>query len=468
MTVSNVVTSPVTGDVIAEISNATAEEVDAAVSRARDGAQVLGQLSAWKRAELLHATADAIERRREAILADHVLEHGKTLAETDGEISVAVRAIRSTAEDARRLEGRMPHLEDPDKRAYVQRAPLGIVGVITPWNAPVLVPFEYIAPALAVGNTVVWKPAESVPYASRHVASAIGEAGWPSDTVQVVEGGPSTGAALASNPSLDGLCFTGSSEVGDEIARHGSRRRLILELGGNGPTCVFADADIELAALRIVEGACFFSGQSCAATERVLVEAPAHDELVAAIVSQIANQRLGDPRHPDTTVGPVHLAAIVDKLRRHCGDATARGARILAGGRADQDAPTANYWQPTVIADVTPEMDVFSEESFGPIIPVARFSSEEEALNLAGLGGYGLSSAVFTSDLSRALHLADRLPASFVVVNNTSNYWETHLPWGGGPGTKSGTGRLGGDHALYELSTTKTTVVDFGSSQCID
>jgi acyl-CoA reductase-like NAD-dependent aldehyde dehydrogenase len=456
------IVSPVTGKVLGYVTDTRPEAIDEAVDLARHGVAGLGRLTIWERADLLDATAAALAACRHDLIEDHLLEHGKTRSETDGEITVAITALESTAAYARRLEGQIVPTRDRGKRVFVSRGPLGVVAAITPWNAPILVPFEYIAPALAMGNAVLWKPAESVPHASRHLAQALEQAGWPDGAIQMLTGGPATGAALARHPGLDAVCFTGSSEVGAEIAGYGGMRKLILELGGNGPTIVFADADVQRAAQRIVEGAKFFSGQSCAATELVLVERGIEAELNEAVVEWAGRERVGDPRDATTTVGPLHLADVAAKVSRHVADARVKGGRVLMGGSVIDDAPTANYWPLTVVADVTTEMDVFREETFGPVIPITAFESQSEALELAKLGGYGLSSAVFSRDLARALRVADELPASSVVINNTSNYWETHLPWGGGPGTKSGTGRLGGIHALHELSTTKTTIVELG------
>jgi succinate-semialdehyde dehydrogenase/glutarate-semialdehyde dehydrogenase len=456
------IVSPVTGEVLGYVADTSPDAIEAAVARARHGVAALNRLTMWERADLLEATAAALAARRHELIEDHLLEHGKTRSETDGEITVAITALESTAAYARRLEGRIVPTRDRDKRVFVSRGPLGIVAAITPWNAPILVPFEYIAPALAMGNAVLWKPAESVPHASRHLAEALAEADWPDGAIQMLTGGPATGAALAGHPRLDAVCFTGSSEVGAEIAGHGGMRKLILELGGNGPTIVFADADVQRAAQRIVEGAKFFSGQSCAATELVLVERGIEAELSEAVVKCAQLERVGDPREAATTVGPLHLGDVAAKVSRHVADARVKGARLLLGGRVIDHAPTANYWPLTVLAGVTTDMDVFREETFGPVIPITMFESEPQALELARIGGYGLSSAVFSRDLARALRVADQLPASSVVINNTSNYWETHLPWGGGPGTKSGIGRLGGTHALHELSTTKTTIVELG------
>ncbi|MBA3735864.1 MAG: aldehyde dehydrogenase [Actinobacteria bacterium] len=452
--------SPVTGEHFAEVKEAGPAAVDNALMAARNATQALRALGAWQRADLLQRTADALLTRRAVAVEEHLLEHGKTRAQAEAEFDVAVGGLRIHAESARRLDGRVTPTADLGKKAITQREPLGVVGAITPWNVPFMVPIEYGAPALAMGNAFVWKPAESVPLTSRHVQAAFDEAGWPDGAITMLEGGPTTGSMLAHQSDLNALCFTGSSEVGQEIAQIGGLRRLILELGGNGPTIVFADADIEAAADRIVAGTCFLSGQSCAATERILVEKDAQDELLDALVERTRREKVGDPRDSNSTLGPIHLDETSKKVERHIEQARSTGGRVLIGGTSLSDAPTNRYWEPAVLSGITPDMTVFTEETFGPVMPVTAFSDEREALDLAVLGGYGLASAVFTRDIERAFRVSDQLPASFVVVNHTSNYWEMQLPWGGGPGTKSGIGRLGGEHALIELSTTKSILID--------
>jgi succinate-semialdehyde dehydrogenase/glutarate-semialdehyde dehydrogenase len=454
--------SPVTGARLAEVHELPPDDVASAVETARAALPALMALTIWERADLLQRTADELASRRTQALEEHLDEHGKTRAEAEAEFEAALGGIRATAESARRMDGRITGVADRNKKVLIERRPLGVVGAITPWNVPFMVPFEYIAPALAMGNPVVWKPAESVPATSRHIQAAIDAAGWPAGAVQALFGGPLTGATLARQEGLDVLCFTGSSEVGEELSRLGGRRKLILELGGNGPSVVFADSDLEAAAGRIVRGACALSGQSCAATELVLVERSAQAQLLEALVERARQEQVGDPRDPSSTLGPIHLRETGRKIARHVADAVDRGGTVLQGGSFLSDAPTEQYWQPTVIADVDPSMAVFAEETFGPVVPVSGFEREEQIRELAGAGGYGLSSAVFTTDITRAFRIADALPAPYVVVNDTSNYWEMHLPWGGAPGTRSGVGRLGGDHALFELSTTKTVAVDIG------
>jgi succinate-semialdehyde dehydrogenase/glutarate-semialdehyde dehydrogenase len=344
-------------------------------------------------------------------------------------------------------------------RVFVERRGLGVVAAITPWNVPFMTAVEYGAPALAMGNAYILKPAESVPRAAGLLERAFLAAGWPDGAVTVLRGGPLTGRLLSCRPELGALCFTGSSDVGRALAEAGGMHRLVAELGGNGPTIVFDDADVDFAADCILQSTLFLSGQSCAATERVLVQKHIHDTLIEAIVERAGEQVLGDPRDPVTTLGPLHLRAGADKVDRHIADALDRGARRLEGSSAPGGFPTRNYVEMAVLDGVSPDMLVFQEETFGPVVPVTTFSDDLQALELANGTRYGLSSAVFSEDVQRALSIAKRLSAPHVVINRPSTYWEMHLPWGGGPGTDSGMGRLGGRHALFELSGSKTTAL---------
>jgi succinate-semialdehyde dehydrogenase/glutarate-semialdehyde dehydrogenase len=456
------VTSPVTGEVIADIADDSPAEVAAAVSSAARAYADLQQIPLFERCDRLRLTADALEGHREELVQNLSLEHGKTLAQAGEELDGAAHGLRMTAEYARRLEGKTIPVGDPAKRAFTRREPLGVVGVITPWNFPLAIPVEYVSPALAVGNTVVWKAAESTPLSTAAIRTAFAEAGWPEGALVSLTGGPATGAALARSPGLAAICFTGSAEVGAEIAALGGLRRQILELGGNGPTIVFADADLEAAAACIAAGSFYSSGQTCTATERILVERAAEKAFIDALIARTEAERLGSPFDPETTIGPLHLDQTAEKVKQHIQDAVAKGARAFGDGGPIGGFPTTRYFQPTVLSEVTPAMRIFTEETFGPVAPITSFNGEDEAAELASLGGWGLAGAVFTRDIGRAFTVAEWLRVGHVVVNDTSDYWEMHLPFGGAPGTKSGIGRVGGEHALEQLSVVKSMVVHVG------
>lgn len=451
--------SPVTGEAFGSWEESGAAGVAHAVERARVALGPLRALSVWQRCDLLIETSHALARRRDQLVNDLLLEHGKVRAEAESEVESAIHSLQMVAEYARRADGRIPGMSDPNKRVLVERIPLGVLGVITPWNFPVMIPTEYLAPALAMGNAVVWKGAESTPAATAHLAAAFAEAGWPEGALEVVGGGPETGAALAARTDLAAMCFTGSTEVGQRIAAVGGMRKLLLELGGNGPTIVLGDADLERMAEAVTDAATICSGQSCAATERVLVEANCYDAAVEAIAAAAKARRVGAPDDPAAAFGPVHLAQTARIMAAHVGDAVTRGARVATGGSALGDFPTERYWPLTVLDGVDPQAQVFTDETFGPVLPITTFRTQDELESLVRASAYGLSGAVFSSDLDRAFTVAADLQVGSVVINDHSNVWEPHLPFGGHPGTRSGIGRVGGPSALQELSTTKSTVV---------
>jgi acyl-CoA reductase-like NAD-dependent aldehyde dehydrogenase len=458
--------SPVTGERIAvrrETSAADlAEHVRAFERSATPGERARRGRRRLERCERLDAAAAWLDVNLERVASDLVLEHGKPLAQAREETAATVTQIRLTASFARAFGPVVPPIADPAKRILIDVGPLGIVAAITPWNFPLFVPVEYLAPALAMGNSVLWKPAESTPLSNANLLSAFRAGGFGDDELAMLHGGPATGRRLVAVDAIRALGFTGSTEVGTEIARRFGGRPLLTELGGNGPTIVFADADIAVAARAIATASFGTSGQSCAATERVLVQEAVAEPLAAALAEVAAAHRLGDPRDPATTLGPLHLTETVEKVRRHIDDAVARGASLRCGGCALVGAPTGNYWPATVVTDVPREAALFREETFGPVAPLTPFTDEKDALALALEGAWGLSAAIFTADLDRAHRVADELPHGLVAINEHSDYWEPPLPIGGGPGTRSGSGRLGIDNALRFFSTTKVLAVHVG------
>jgi acyl-CoA reductase-like NAD-dependent aldehyde dehydrogenase len=462
-TAEQTITSPVTGEAIGVFRETPASEVDdLAVALAR-------RFTARERARLartrvercaqLNAVANWLEHDIDRVAAEMVVEHGKPTAEARDEVASTADQIRQTAAFARAYGPTVPPAADPAKRILISVEPLGVIAAITPWNFPLYVPVEYLVPALAMGNAVLWKPAESTPLSNANLLAAFRAGGFDESTLVMLVGGPATGRALVDATAVSALGFTGSSVVGDEIGSRFSGRPLLTELGGNGPTIVFADADIEAAAAAIATATFCTSGQSCSSTERVLVEADIAEAFADALVVVARTYVIGDPRDPGTAVGPLHLAETVEKVRDHVEDAIARGATVRCGGTPASGYPTDRYWPPTVLTNVPPAATIFQEETFGPVAPITLFTDEPEALALAEIGRWGLSAAVFSRDLARAHRVADGLSHGIVSINGHSDYWEPQLPVGGGPGTRSGRGRLGIENMLRFASTTKVIAV---------
>jgi acyl-CoA reductase-like NAD-dependent aldehyde dehydrogenase len=336
--------------------------------------------------------------------------------------------------------------------------------VITPWNWPYTMPAELIAPALAAGNAVVWNPASSTSSCAVQLAAAIAEAGFPPGVFNLVTGpGREVGDELAKNPGTQAIGFIGSYEAGSKVAQAAHLKELILELGGNGPLVILEDADLDRAVAATLT-ACFLNaGQSCTAGERILVHERVHAEYVRRLAAAVEREiRLGDPLAEGTTMGPLNNEPQARKMDEQVADAIARGARVVAGGRRLAGAPTPLYYEATILDAVTDEMLVAREETFGPVAPITPIRDAEEAIRLVNASPYGLLSAVFTRDLVTGLRFAEAVRSGWVNINEGTNYWESHLPFGGRAGSESGTGRVGGRHALERFTELKTVIVDLG------
>lgn len=452
--------NPATGETIATLPKSSRETADRAVAAARKAALGWAATPVFKRAAICMAIADAIDAERETIARTLSLEQGKVLAEATGEVGKASDGFRLAAELVKQMGGQTLPAEDPTKLVMTVRQPRGVYGVITPWNFPVNIPVEYLAPGIATGNTIVWVPAPSTSLVACALMEVIEKAGLPAGVVNLVIGeGATAGDAVVVHPDVAAIGFTGSAATGKRIAERGAGKPLLLELGGNGPVIVFEDADLDAAAAAAAGGAFFNAGQVCAATGRVLAHESIVDSLCEKLTAHAQNHVLGDPFHQGTTMGPLNNAKVAAKVQEHVDDAVASGARVLHGGKARPDLGSGLFFEPTVIRDVTREMKINREETFGPVVPVLAFKDEAEALDLALDSEYGLSVGVFTQDVTRGVEIAKAIPAGIVNVNAGSTWWEIHLPFGGGTGTKSGIGRLGGMHTMEAMTELKMITV---------
>jgi len=455
-------TSPATGEVLGTVPSGTRDDARRAIASANAARRDWPSRSAFERAAAMERVAGLVEERRDDLALALTLDQGKPLhAEAYDEVDELVAYWRMAAADATRISGAMPPSVDAAKRILQYRVPRGVVGVITPWNWPYTMPAEVIAPALAAGNAVVWVPAPTTSVCAVKLAECIVDAELPAGVFSMVLGpGPVVGDEVAASAGTHAIAFIGSVATGLHVAARAAGKATLLELGGNGPMVVLDDADVAAAAEASLAASFLCAGQSCTAGERFLVHDAVHDDFVAAVEARVERTvRLGDPFASDTTMGPLNNEPTAEKMDRHVADAVERGARVVTGGGRASGFPTNLYWEPTVLAGVTEEMEVARDETFGPVVPITRISSDEEALAIANASPYGLLSAVWTRDLARGLRFAEAVDAGWVNINESTNYWESHLPFGGRAGTSSGTGRVGGSSVLEAFTEPKTVVL---------
>ncbi|HSO93225.1 MAG TPA: aldehyde dehydrogenase family protein [Candidatus Dormibacteraeota bacterium] len=454
--------SPASGEVIAKIPKGTRADASHAVEAAYKARPPMASLGAFDRAAMLHRIAQVMERHREELAHWLTLDQGKPhKAEAVGEVGEAIEYFRIAAEDIKRLETNVIPSASKNKLVFTIRVPRGVYGVITPWNWPLTMATEVIAPALAGGNTVVWAPATSTSAISVKLMECLADADLPAGAVNLVTGpGAVVGDEVAGHPLIAGVGFVGSTETGRSVARRAAGKHVMLELGGNGPIVIFDDADISRAVEGTITGCFLCAGQSCTAGERILVQKGIEADFTAALTSAVRAIKLGDPFDDTTTMGPLNNEGVALKMDEHIKDALEHGAEAVTGGHRASGFPTRLYYEATVLRGVHPTMRVSREESFGPIAPLIRFEDEAEALRIANDSPYGLLGAVYTRDIDRALRFARGMETGWVNVNESSNYWEAHIPFGGRAGKESGIGRVGGHRAIEQMTDLKTIIID--------
>src|SRR3954454_10112029 len=456
-------TSPATGEPLGPVADGDREDARRAIAAAARAFPAWERETAFARAAALRRIADVCERRRDDLARALTLDQGKPLhAEGFDEVDELVAMWRGAAEDGLRLEGTIPPSMNPGKRVLLVRRPLGPVAVVTPWNWPYTMPAEIVAPALACGNTVVWTPAPSTAVCSGLLAECIAEADLPPGVFNFVTGpGPEVGDELVGHPDIVGVGFIGSTATGPHIARGAAGKAQLLEMGGNGPLVVMDDADVEAAAEAAIMACFLCAGQSCTAGELLLVHEAVREGFVRALAERVTRDIvLGDPFADDTTLGPLNNEPVAAKMDEHVADAEQRGASVVSGGTRAHGFPTPLYWPATILDGVPADARAATEETFGPIAPIVGISSVEEAIEITNRSGYGLLSAIFTKDIGRGLRFADEVRTGLVNINETTNYWENHLPFGGRAGTVSGIGRVGGRYPMDTLTELQTIVVN--------
>jgi acyl-CoA reductase-like NAD-dependent aldehyde dehydrogenase len=453
--------SPASGATFASVAVASPADVHDAVAAAGAAWPSWAALPVFERAACCQAVAAAIDTHADDLARALTEDQGKPLAaEARDEVAELAGYFRMAAEDAIRLPGSAPPSTSASRRVLTMAVPLGVVGVISPWNWPYTMGAELFAPAMAAGNAVIWVPAPSTSACCALLAEIVTGAGVPAGVFSFLPGpGPVVGDAVAGHPGVHAVGFIGSVATGASVASRAAGKTQLLELGGNGPMVVLEDADLGLAAEAALEAAYLCAGQSCTAGERFLVHAAVRAEFVDRVVAATKDQiRLGDPFDPATTMGPLNNEPTAVKFDRHVAGALADGARVCCGGARAAGFPTTLFAEPTVLDGVTPDMEIAREETFGPVVPVIEIGSAEQALELTNASPFGLTAAVFTGDLERGLAFAERARAGWVNINASTNLWESHLPFGGRSGSVSGRGRVGGRFAMETFTEPKTVV----------
>ncbi|MBB5827332.1 NAD-dependent succinate-semialdehyde dehydrogenase [Micromonospora carbonacea] len=457
------VREPATGAVLGTVVDAAAAEARAAVEAAGRALAGWRALPAHLRAEKLRAVGAVLSRRADEIARTMTREQGKPLAEARAEVLSGAEHLLWSAEETRRLYGETVPSTSASSRIWLLPEPVGVVAAITPWNFPLSMVTRKLGPALAAGCPVVLKPSELTPFSALAVAEACAEAGLPPGVVNVV---PTTRPAEAAEvfmaaPEVRKVSFTGSTRVGKLLiaASAPDVKRMSVELGGHAPVLVFADADLEKAAAGVARAKFYNAGQACTSPNRIFVHSSVAGEFGRLLAARTAALPVGDGLADGTRIGPLISSAAVDKVSAHVADALGRGARVLTGGDRPTDGPYAggSFHSPTVLAGVTDEMLVSTEETFGPVAPLLTFESDEEAVARANATPYGLASYLWSRELSRVMRTAEALRFGMVSVNGGS-FAAPQGPFGGIKG--SGYGREGGHHGVEHYLDYKYLAVE--------
>ncbi|PWW42707.1 4-hydroxybenzaldehyde dehydrogenase [Chromohalobacter israelensis] len=446
------VTNPYSGETLLDLAMADRHDLDDAYRHAQAAQAEWAALGPNARGDVMRRAVAIFDERRDEIIDWIIRESGSTRIKAQIEWNAARAITQEAASMPTRAHGRILPSDIPGKESRVYRSPLGVVGVISPWNFPLNLSARSVSPALALGNAVVVKPASDTPVTGGLLLARIfEEAGLPPGVLSVVVGaGSEIGDAFVEHPVPSLITFTGSTPVGLNIGRLASGgkhlKHVALELGGNSPFVVLADADVEQAVDAAVAGKFLHQGQICMAINRIIVEEPLRDAFTARFVERVKALRLGDPADPETAVGPIINAKQLEGLQTKIAKAHAEGATLLTGGD-----PEGNVLPPHVFGDVTADMELADEEIFGPLVGIQSARDEAHALELANRTEFGLSSAVFTGNLERGVRFAQGIKAGMTHVNDIPVNDEPHAPFGGEK--NSGLGRFNGDWAIDEFTT---------------
>jgi succinate-semialdehyde dehydrogenase / glutarate-semialdehyde dehydrogenase len=450
--------NPADGSWIADVADGSREDAQRAIQAADRALPKWAGLTATTRAAVLRLWYELIVENADELAAIMTAEQGKPLGEAKGEVLYGAGFVEWFAEEGKRAYGEMIPPNVRGRRLLVLRQPVGVVGAITPWNFPAAMILRKAGPALAAGCTMVLKPASETPLSALALAELARRAGVPAGVFNVVTGPPEEiGGELATNPIVRKLTFTGSTEIGKLLMGQcaGTLKQLSLELGGNSPLLVFDDADVDNAVEGAIASKFRNNGQTCVCANRVLVQAGVYDEFVRRFAAAAAAMRVGNGADGGVDLGPLISDKALQKVEEHVADAVAQGAAVLTGG--ERHALGGTFYEPTVLSDVTGAMRITREETFGPVAPIMRFETEEEAIQMANDTESGLAAYVFSRDLGRVWRVGEALQFGVVAVNTGAFSYEG-APFGGMK--ESGFGREGSHHALEDFLDIKYFCVD--------
>ena len=453
------VINPYSGSVVGSVPEMDEQDVRDAVARAHATVGEMAALPAHKRGTILNNIARLLQENSEELARLMTQENGKPIRYTRGEVSRGIDTFNFAADEARRLHGETIPLDAAaggvGKIGYYVRVPVGLIAAITPFNFPLNLTAHKVAPAIAAGCPIVVKPSPMTPLTVIRFAEIAREAGLPAGAFEVVTGGADVGTWLTTDPRVAMISFTGSPPVARQITKTAGLRRVTLELGGNAATIVDADANIDVAVARTVFGSFSYSGQVCISVQRIYIHRDIYDTFREKFLAATSKLVMGDPMSDQTDIGPLINDTAAQRIEAWIGEAVQQGATVAAGGKRD-----GRMFQPTVIENVTDDMQIMCAEAFGPLVNFVPYDNFEDALAGADGGDFGLQAGVYTSNLNKAMRAIQRLNVGGVLINEVPTLRIDNMPYGGNK--DSGVGREGPRFAIEEMTTLKMVVINTG------
>jgi len=449
--------SPADGSIVARVQKASQKEAELAVQAAYDARTKIANLDASERAKILDKAGDLLEQNKNEFIDIIMKESGKTFKQAQGEVQASIDRLHYAADESKEIRGEIIKgdvASDKKSIGMAIKQSIGVLLAITPFNYPLFTGIAKIAPGIAAGNSIIVKPASDDPICLLMFGKIMQEAGTPDGVINVITGSSSEiGDYLCSHPKINMISFTGSSVAGKHIASIAGMKKLHLELGGKAPAIVLEDCDFNLAVKEVVTGCLKYSGQRCDAISRVLVVESIADKFVNAVLEEVKNWKFGDPRNPDTMVGPLINERAAKKVEDLVNDAISKGAKLLYGGKRY----ALGYYEPTVLDYVNRDMRIAWEETFGPVVTIMRVKDLEEAIKIANESEYGLDACIFTKDIDKAFDAAQRIEAGSVHINAHPTHGLGIFPFGGDE--SSGLGREGIKYSIEDMTKIHTIVL---------